>query len=117
VNCPHCGTFADVLSTRKSGDAMIRRRRCQNEHRFSTYERVSGTMEIDESKIVIKNLLALGFTRTAVARIFNRTRDYIEERIEHEETDGETGTSIAQDQQADQQRSARLPDRQDASTS
>jgi transcriptional regulator NrdR family protein len=40
VNCPRCGTWAEVLETRTRLDGSKRRRyECANEHRFSTEER------------------------------------------------------------------------------
>lgn len=39
MNCPDCGKGSDVIDTRAILDGRVkRRRRCLNEHRFTTYE-------------------------------------------------------------------------------
>lgn len=39
VPCPECGSrISGVKDCRSSGDRVYRRRECDNEHRFTTYE-------------------------------------------------------------------------------
>jgi len=41
MKCPECGTWTEVLETRKHGENGKRRRyECANEHRFTTLEQV-----------------------------------------------------------------------------
>jgi len=42
MKCPVCGTYTEVLETRKRSDNVTRRRYlCANMHRFTTLERVT----------------------------------------------------------------------------
>jgi transcriptional regulator NrdR family protein len=42
MKCPVCGTYTEVLETRKRSDGATRRRYlCANMHRFTTLERVT----------------------------------------------------------------------------
>ncbi len=40
MKCPKCGAWSSVLETRpiRGGLFLVRRRRCANEHRFTTHE-------------------------------------------------------------------------------
>lgn len=38
MNCPECGKGTEVLDSRVTALSVRRRRRCLNEHRFTTYE-------------------------------------------------------------------------------
>lgn len=38
MNCPQCGKATDVIDSRARGATVKRRRRCPNDHRFTTTE-------------------------------------------------------------------------------
>jgi transcriptional regulator NrdR family protein len=51
VKCPECGTWADVLETRRTPKGETRRRyECANGHRFTTYERYAESKKTQQRK-------------------------------------------------------------------
>ena len=45
MKCPECGRGSRVLNTRYSKGVTVRYRRCVNDHRFQTEEKVKGEKE------------------------------------------------------------------------
>jgi hypothetical protein len=51
MKCPECGTWTEVLETRKHGENGKRRRyECANEHRFTTLEQVVDGISVQLSR-------------------------------------------------------------------
>lgn len=50
MKCPICNSWTDTIDTRKKPEGVVRRRKCGNEHTFSTIEIVYRRKEMQVDK-------------------------------------------------------------------
>jgi len=55
MKCPTCNAWTSVEQTKNLGDFVERRRRCANNHTFTTEERVSVAKKRGRPKAIVLN--------------------------------------------------------------